>query len=144
MWGNEVQSWVLCLKLSSSMFVETGWIFLSQLGCHRSAKPRIDLTVQPFVLNKWCSHRYAELLWSLGQLNHPKVIPGLHLWGSKHICLQKNSNDSKLGLQNFNHLFYLNYWGEITSQSDNFAQKASKIYKCLLYHPKDWSFRAYV
>lgn len=84
MWGNEVQSWVPCLKLSSSVFV-WGWVGsrLSRPGSCRSATRRVDLTAEAFVLNKRCSRRYTALLWSSGQQNHSQVTPELRLRSSK-------------------------------------------------------------
>lgn len=81
-----------------------GWVGsrLSQLGCCRSATRRVGLTAQAFVLNKGCSHRYAVLLWSTGQLNHSQVTPELDYealsctqedmfqsWRTKHLHLQR-------------------------------------------------------
>lgn len=96
MWGNEVQSWVPCLKFSSSVFV-WGWVGsrLSRPGSCRSATRRVDLTAEAFVLNKRCSRRYTTLLWSSGQLNHSQVTPELRLWSSKlhsggYVSVSKN------------------------------------------------------
>lgn len=74
MWGNEVQSWELVFEVVQQC-VCWGWVgsLLSRLGCCRSATRRVSLTAQAFVLNQRCSHRYATLLWSSGQLNHSQV-----------------------------------------------------------------------
>ncbi len=89
MWANEVQSWELVFEVVQQC-VCWGWVGsrLSRLGCRRSATRRVGLTAQAFVLHERCSHRYAALLWSAGQLNHSQVTHSCDY--EAHSCAQED------------------------------------------------------
>ena len=75
------------------MFVETGWIFVSQLGSHRSAKARLGLRVRPLYSTS-DAHSGALIL---GSAQSPKGHSRSTFMRLKAYTSAKNSNDSNPG-----------------------------------------------